>query len=206
MVGVLKEIEVDKHCSFFPKHFVKMFFSKSMGSDELYCFVTTLEDQFCTKEEKDKKFSDEFLNEKEKFAKTFVGKRFVINLFTFSIKELTDNRYVAIYDNKRKKRIESVNRATYREKEDEKMHLKFGLTSNGINGYCYGILVNGSTEEITTDFLFPSSVPSCKKELMKKYTSIDVDKQEFKERKKAFLMAQRMKYKGKKVIKLFDEE
>ena len=170
MKAILKEIEVPEYDNNMLKHPIKMLFAESEESEELYSFGTTIEAQFCTKDEYDVRegLSEDLYDEKVSYANTFVGKTFEINLYKFTVKELTDNKYVAIeyskplYDDWDFETIEDYHIASYMTKEDVILNLKYSITLQGIQGLADGVLSDESTEEITSGLFFPKPIPKKK--------------------------------------------
>ena len=169
--AILKGIEVLHHEEYMEKHHIKMLFVESPESDDVYTFRTSIEVQFCTKDEYDmiKGLPDKLLEEKLNYANTLIGKTFDINLYKFSVKELTNNKYTAIelttnyfddlcdYDT-----IEEYHIASYMTKEDVIWKQKYSITMKGINGDADGVTSDGTMEEITTELFFPQPIPEKK--------------------------------------------
>lgn len=178
MKAILKEIEVPEYDGNMLRHPIKMLFAESEESNELYSFGTTVETQFCTIDEYDVKegASEELFDEKVKFANTLVGKTFEINLYKFTVKELTDNKYEAFefttyfYDDCDFDTVEDYHIASYMTKEDVIQNLKYSITRQGIDGVVEGVLSDETTEEITTELFFPKPIPE------KKHFNIPYDK------------------------------
>lgn len=163
MKAILKEIEAFKYDGNKLRHPIKMLFAKSEESDELYHFGTTVEEQFCTTGEYDVKkgLSEEMFNEKVRYAKSLVGNTFEINLYKFTVEEMTGNKYRAFeftpyYSEKRT--IEEYHVAAYMSKEDVILNLKYFITIEGIQGVAVGVLADWSTEKITTELFFPKTI------------------------------------------------
>lgn len=175
MKAILKKIEFSEYNEVILKHPIKMYFAETDESDELFRFGTTIETQFCTKDEYDVKegVTDELFQEKVKYANTLVGKIFEINLYKFTVKELTNNKHVAfefttdLYEDYT---VEDYHIATYMTKEDVVQNLKYSITRQGLDGFVEGVLSDGSTEEITTELFFPKPTPD------KKHFNIPYDK------------------------------
>ena len=53
MKAILKEIEVPENEDYMLRHPIKMLFAETDGSEEIYRFGTTIETQFCSKDEYD---------------------------------------------------------------------------------------------------------------------------------------------------------
>lgn len=170
MKAILKEIEVPEYDGNMLRHPIKMLFAESEESNELYSFGTTVETQFCTIDEYDVKegASEELFDEKVKFAKTLVGKTFEINLYKFTVKELTDNKYEAfefttyLYDDCDFDTVEDYHIASYMTKEDVRQNLKYSITRQGIDGVVEGVLLDESTEKITAELFFTKLIPEKK--------------------------------------------
>ena len=170
MKAILKEIEVLASIGYMRKHPIKMLFAETEKSDELFTFGTTLEVQFCTKDEYDIKegLPNKLVEEKINYAKSLIGKAFEINLYKFTVKELTDGKYVAFeisrtqgYDEwafETYKTIEDYHIASYMTKEDVVMGIKYSITMQGVQGHAVGILPDESTEEITMGLFFPKPI------------------------------------------------
>lgn len=168
MKAILKDIQFYEYNDAW-RHPIKMVFTEFLDDNEFYNFTTTIEQQFCTKEElkllrtEDDELEDkspkELVEEKIKYAKSLIGKSFYINLYKFSVKELTNNKYVAFefddeeYDNPIT--ITDYHIASYMTKEDVILNQKYSITRGGIDYFVEGVLPNGSTEEITTELFFP---------------------------------------------------
>lgn len=146
------------------KHQIKMVFAKSSDSCDLYSFVTTIEDQFCTNDEYDWKvgIQDKLLEEKINYAKSCIGKTFEINLYDFTTRDLTANKYVAFKVMCSNCFETDYHIASYMAKEDVIMSLKYSLTMRGLQGYIEGILEDKSTEKITTELFFSEPIPEKK--------------------------------------------
>lgn len=171
MKAVLKEIEVPEFEDFMLRHPIKMLFAETEESDELFRFGTTIETQFCTKDEYDLKVGlpEKLVEEKINYANSLIGKTFEINLYKFTIKELTNGKYVAIefsrpcgYDDWDFDTIEDYHIASYMTKEDVVLNIKYSITMQGVQGLADGVLQDETTEEITTELFFPKPVPEKK--------------------------------------------
>ena len=171
MRAILKEIEVIESNVDMLRHPIKMLFADSEESDELFHFRTTIETQFCTKDEYDLEegLPDKLAEEKIRYANSLIGKTFEINLYKFTVKELTNGKYVAIeisspcdYDDWDFETIEEYHIASYMTKEDVVTNIKYSITMQGIQGFADGVLPDESTEEITTELFFPKPIPEKK--------------------------------------------
>lgn len=176
MKAFFKGIEVLKGKEFMQKHPIRMVFSESVESDELYYFGTTIEDQFCTIEEYDLEegLSDIFLAEKINYVKSLVGITFEINLYKFTVKDLTKNKYIAFdfiedFDSIDSNIIKDYHIASYMTKEDVILNQKYIITMQGLNNRAYGVLPDKSTEKISAELFF-------KPILEKKHFEIPYDK------------------------------
>lgn len=165
MEAILKKIEVPHYDGFLPKqvkHRIKMLFGTSLESHEQYIFETTIEEQFCKKNEYDLKegISKELLEEKINCAKSLVGKTFDINLYDFTVNELTTGKFIAFVlmlpNFFKPQRVFHI--ASYMTKEDAMMSLKYTITMRGIQGFLEGVLPDDSTEKITTELFFPKFI------------------------------------------------
>lgn len=179
MKAILKEIEIPEIKGIMLRHPIKMLFAESEESEEIYRFGTTIESQFCNKDEFDLKegMPDKLVEEKINYAKSLIGKAFEINLYKFTIKELTNDKYVAIefsrpcgFGNWDFKTIEDYHIASYMTKEDVVMNIKYSITMQGVQGLADGVLPDESTEEITTELFFSKPIPE------KKHFNIPYDK------------------------------
>lgn len=169
MSAYLKEIKIPDYEYDTIIHRISMIFANSMDSEELYNYETTIETQYCTKDEwKNCGLSKDLLDEKLKFAKSLVGKVFNVNLYYFTVKELTNGRYEAFevsidkyfyYDIEL---IEDYHIASYMTKEDVVNNLKYSICIQGTQGSIKGVLPDKSTEEITADLFFSRPVPEQK--------------------------------------------
>lgn len=179
MKAILREIEVPEYEDFMFRHPIKMLFADTEDSNELFCFGTTIETQFCTKDEYDVRegLPDKLVEERIRYAKSLIGKTFEINLYKFTVKELTNGKYVAIkfsnpygYNDWDFKTIEDYHIASYMTKEDVVMDIKHIITMQGVQGLADGVLPDETTEEITTELFFPKPIPE------KKYFEIPYSK------------------------------
>lgn len=171
MRAILKEIEVPEFNDNMLRHPIKMFFAETEESDELFRFGTTIETQYCNKDEYDIKegLPEKLAEEKISNAKSLIGKTFEINLYKFTVKELTNGKYVAIefskpcgYDDWDFETIEDYHIASYMSKEDVVTSIKYSITMQGVQGLADGVLPDESTEEITTELFFPKPIPEKK--------------------------------------------
>lgn len=171
MKAILKAIEVPEYEDYMLRHPIKMLFAESEENDELYRFGTIIESQFCTKGEFDIKegLSNKIVKEKISYANSLIGKTFEINLYKFTVKELTDGKYVAfeittlLYEDIDDfETIEDYHIASFMNKEDVIMNIKYSITLQSFQGFVEGVLPDESTEEITTDFFFPKPIPKKK--------------------------------------------
>lgn len=171
MKAILKEIEVPEFEDNMFRHPIKMFFTETEESNEIYHFGTTIETQFCTKDEYDVKegLPDNLVDEKISYANSLIGKTFEINLYKFTVKELTNGKYEAIefskpcgYDDWDFETIEDYHIASYMTKEDVVMNIKYSITMQGVQGLADGVLPDEPTEEITTELFFPKPIPEKK--------------------------------------------
>lgn len=172
MRAILKEIKFCEHEDYMPHH-IAMMFSEETNDEELYVFGTTIEVQYCTKEKFIGGISDSLFKKKKAFAEKQIGKMFEINLYKFTVKELTNDKYVAfevsrfdiydglfdVYDYFDSETFKDYHIASYMTIEDVKMKLKFGITMDGIRGLAEGVLPDDSTEMITTELFFPKPPP-----------------------------------------------
>ena len=173
MSAYLKEIKLLEDHVVMPYHRISMLFTDSMDSDELYSFITTVETQYCTKDEYNWEdgLSDELFLKKLNYAQSFIGKVFDINLYKFTVKELTKGRYKAFefedaddfyYDFKT---ITDYHIASYMTKDEVLLNLKYSICLQGIQGYMEGVLSDESTEEITAELFFPRPCPIFEKKV-----------------------------------------
>ena len=179
MKAILKEIEIPEFDDIMLRHPIKMLFAESEESEEIYRFGTSIESQFCNKGEFDLKegMPDKLVEEKVNYAKSLIGTAFEISLYKFTVKELTNDKYVAIefsrprgYDDWDFDTIEDYHIASYMTKEDVVMNIKYSITMQGVQGLADGVLPDESTEEITTELFFPKPIPE------KKHFSMPFDK------------------------------
>lgn len=170
MKAILKEIEFYAYNDSMLTHCIKMVFTESLDSDELYYFGTSIEQQFCTKEDLNQLHTEgnlpkELIEAKIEYAKSLVGKTFCINLHRFSVKELTNNKYVAFECYQEYgdfKTITDYHIASYMTKEDVVLNIKYIITKQGLDKNLEGVLPDKSTEEITTELFFPRPIPEKK--------------------------------------------
>lgn len=168
MKAILKDIEAPEVGYFAIRHPLKMIFAETADSDNLYYFGTTIETQFCTQDEFDltEGLSDALAEEKICNAKSLIGKTFEINLYDFTVKELTNGKYVAVefskpcgYDDWDYETVEDYHIASYMTKEDTVMDIKYSITMQAVQGLADGMLPDESTEKITMDLFFPKPIP-----------------------------------------------
>ena len=168
MRAILKEIKFCEHEDYTP-HRIAMMFSEETNDEELYVFGTTIEVQYCIKEKFIGGISDSLFKKKKAFAEKQIGRMFEINLYKFTVRELTNDKYVAFevsifdpYDCGASETLKDYHIASYMTIEDVKMKLKFGITMAGIEGHAEGVLPDNSTEIITTELFFPTPPPEKK--------------------------------------------
>lgn len=135
-------------------HPISMQFAASMDSDELYAFPTTMETQFCA----GVTLSDKQYEEKANYAKSLIGREFEVNLYKFTVKEITNGRYEAFEDANyidfNTQTIKEFRIASYMSKDDVIAKMKYTLCMQSINGDLEGVLRNGSKEKVSTDLFF----------------------------------------------------
>ena len=176
MKAILKKIEAREYQNRLPLHPVKMLFAESSESEELYAFETTIEKQFCTKDEYllREGVSKQLFQEKVDYANSLIGKTFEVNLFKFNVQDLTDNHYVAFefMVDYRIKRVEEYHVASFMTKEDYMLRMKYSQTMRvyQYRGSLEGVLSDGTKEDIARDFFFPKPIPK------KKHFDIPYDK------------------------------
>lgn len=217
MKAVLNKIELcDNSNSILKIHPIIMYFADTTNNKELYSYRTTIESQFCNKNEYDWKdgLPNQVIEEKINYARSFIGKTYEINLYMITVEELTNKRYVELeivtshgcYDETN--RIKNYYHATYMSKEDWIQKLKYTITINGMQGLIYGITPLNISEEITKDLFFSQLITlnprNAEKELRRKYLNEDVDKIDFKERFFEFKRSLDKKYKGKSVLRAIE--
>ena len=164
--AILMRVDAGEYKYDMPRHSIRMYFVESLESEELYTFETNIERQFCSKEEYDVEegISPQLFQEKVGYAKTLIGKAFEVNLFKFTVKELTSNRYVAFeymtgYTNQT---VKEYRIASYMTKEDVVLRMKYIKTLQAYQGDLYGVLPDGTREEIARDFFFSKPTPEKK--------------------------------------------
>ena len=171
MKAILKDIEVPEVGNLAIRHPIKMLFAETEYSDNFYRFGTTIEAQFCTQDEYNltEGLPDALAEEKISYAKSLIGRTFEINLYDFTIKELTNGKYVAIefskpcgYDDWDYETVEDYHIASYMTKEDAVMSIKYSITMQAVQGLADGVLPDESTEEITMELFFPKPIPEKK--------------------------------------------
>ena len=144
-----------------------MLFAETKESNELFHFGTTIETQFCTKDEYDLEegLPDKLAKAKINYANSLIGKTFEINLYKFTVKELTNGKYVAIEfsspcgdDDWNFETIKEYHIASYMTIEDIVMNIKYSITMQGVQGLADGVFPDESTEEITTELFFPKPI------------------------------------------------
>lgn len=159
MKAILKEIRTGYFDEFY--HKITMCFSKSIESDELYFFNTSLEHQFCTDEERIAGLSEDLVEEKVCYANTLIGRWFEINLYKISIKEISNQHYIAleIFNDEEceSRRFTDFRVATFMTKKDAIEDRKYMIVnSENIEG----VLPDGITEEVNINFIFPIKMPT----------------------------------------------
>lgn len=166
MGAILKKVEAREYQDRLPLHPIKMLFTKTSESDEFYTFETTIEKQFCTKDEYElsEGVSQQFFQEKVDYADSLVGMKFEVNLFKFTVKELTSNRYVAFeyMTGYTSQTVKEYRIASYMTKEDVVLRMKYIKTLQAYQGDLYGVLPDGTREEIARDFFFSKPTPEKK--------------------------------------------
>ena len=76
MMVILKEIEFCEYKSYMRHHKIKMIFAEKEDSEELYTFYSTIEVQYCTKEELENGSLSDSLIENLNSAAFFLVRRF----------------------------------------------------------------------------------------------------------------------------------
>lgn len=156
MDAILRDIKIWKNDDSY--HRINMMFSAPSNDEELFGYTTSIENQYCTEEEREEDLSDEDLEEKLLFAKSQIGLYFDVNLYKISIQELTNNNYWAFQvpvSEFETRNMTEYRIATYMTREDTIANLRFkALFNNSIKG----ILANGATEAIKIEYLFPPSI------------------------------------------------
>ena len=154
MAAILREIKAWKSCGY-PSHRINMMFSDPFNDEELYGYLTSIENQYCSKEEREEELSDEDVEEKLSFAKSQIGLYFDVNLYKISIQELTNNNYWAFQvpvSEFETRKLTEYRIPTYMTREDAITDLKYkALLNNSLKG----LLANGTIETIKTEYLFP---------------------------------------------------
>lgn len=163
---ILKEIEFCEHKSYMRHHKIKMIFAEKEDSEELYTFYSTIEVQYCTKEELENgSLSDSLIEKKKAFAEKQIGKAFEINLYKFTVRELTNDRYIAFRVSESRDyydldvQIDDYFIASYMTKQDVIMGIKYSITMKGLKGLASGVLQDYSTEKITEELFFSKPIP-----------------------------------------------
>lgn len=139
-------------------HPVNMYFSKDENETETYPYQTALEDQFCSPAERKNGLPDEVADEKLAILKSYIGRKFDINLYKFSVSELTDGKFVAVDDTDSYEDdtiIREFRRATFKSREDIAVQLKFNICLSGMDGRFVGITKDGDEEKIDYTLIFP---------------------------------------------------
>lgn len=166
MMVILKEIEFCEHKNYMRHHKIKMIFAEKEDSEELYTFYSTIEVQYCTKEELENgSLSDSLIEKKKAFAEKQIGKAFEINLYKFTVRELTNDRYIAFRVSEPRDyydldvQIDDYFIASYMTKQDVIMGIKYSITMKGLKGLASGVLQDYSTEKITEELFFSKPIP-----------------------------------------------
>ena len=139
-------------------HPINMLFIKDGNETEVYLYQTSVENQFCSLTESKNGLLDDDADEKLKILKSYIGKKFDINLYKFSVSELTDGKYVAVDDvdsYEDETQIREFRRATFKSREDIAIQLKFNICISGMDGRFVGITKDGSEEDIDYTLVFP---------------------------------------------------
>ena len=139
-------------------HPINMLFIKDGNETEVYPYQTSVENQFCSLTESKNGLLDDDADEKLKILKSYIGKKFDINLYKFSVSELTDGKYVAVDDvdsYEDETQIREFRRATFKSREDIAIQLKFNICISGMDGRFVGITKDGSEEDIDYTLVFP---------------------------------------------------
>ena len=159
MSGILKDVHyLDSFAVEDMLHPINMLFIKDENETEVYPYQTAIEDQFCSPTERKNGLLDDDAAEKLKILKSCIGKKFDINLFKFSVSELTDGKYVAVDDidsYEDDTQIREFRRATFKSREDIAVQLKFNICLSGMDGRFVGITKDGDEEDIDYTLIFP---------------------------------------------------
>jgi hypothetical protein len=158
MSGILKEVLYLKGFAIENMfHPINMIFIKNENETEIYPYQTSLENQFCSQEEKIDGLLDKIAAEKLAMLESCIGKKYDVNLYKFSVSELTDGKYVALHDVDSYEDdaiIREFRRATYKTREDLFIQLKFNICLSGMNARFVGITKDGKEEEIDNTLIF----------------------------------------------------
>lgn len=175
MSGILKKVQYLEDFAVEDMiHPIYMYFVKDDNDSEVYPYQTTIEDQFCTPAERKNGLLDEVAFEKLKVLESCIGRRFDINLYKFSVAELTDGKYIAVDDtdaydvdivsyvndtdsdeDEDDTLIREFRRASYKSREDIAIQLKYNICLSGMDGRYVGITKDGDEEDIDYTLVFP---------------------------------------------------
>lgn len=150
-------------------HPIKMIFIKDDNDTEKYPYQTTIEKQCRTSDEPIVGMLDEIALMRLSSLKSFIGKEFNINLYKFSVQELTNGKYVSLdydgydddygyYENEdcdEDDIIKEIRRATYKSREDIIEILKLQICLGGLDKIYVGIKSDGSSEDLDEKILLP---------------------------------------------------
>ena len=200
-----------------------MKFASSMDSLDLYNYKTSLYTQYCSKEDREKEeLSDDEINKYLQLAYSQIGNKFIINLYKISVKELTNNLYVAFCIDG-EKIVKDYYMASYMSKEDviKELLLLLLYHSFDFNFNLMGVLPNGKREDLSADLIpllkinnrehyYPTDCKRADEEYLKKvtnnfgkkYLNEFIDKSTIVNERINFSHSLSVKYKGKTVIKM----
>lgn len=174
MQAILKKLKFATQNSILPTTVI-MYFAKIDGMDDedLYSFRTSLATQCLPQGVKVRDFmeSPRMIEEAQNVMSALIGRKFEINLYDISVEELTKGRYVALdeevvtsdsrdpygYYDTDTKRVTSIRRASYKDKEDVIKERLLWLCRMGSGGTVVGIDKNGKDHEIGYDLIQEST-------------------------------------------------
>jgi len=169
MAAVLKEIKfleslVVENVS----HPILMRFCDDNNVNDFYDYKTSLENQYCSVEERKKGLLKKDVSDKLRLANSQIGMKFDINLYKFSVSEITNGKFQSLEfmdevdgfhipendDCDDDYIVSELRRATYKTREDRLEILKLQVCLMGLNSTYVGVKSDGTIEDIDETLIF----------------------------------------------------
>ncbi len=174
MEAILKDIKFltdiqDVDCF----HKIVMYFVKDKEDPETYPYTTTLETQYMPNPSNDLSAKEVSLQARK--CKNDIGKKFDIELYKFSVEEITGGKYVALLSEKENFssfKIKELRRASYMSRADILKLLNYQICLMGLHGTIEGITVDGDIKKLNENILFSNDNAS------ENYRRISISNQE----------------------------